>query len=85
MKLALRPFTSKDFEGDAVIDLMSRLVKIPTIPGRENGVELEKLKSLTPEEIKVEFAQRLNDGRLTFSTYTHRHLDKRRNINNAQI
>ena len=73
-----RPFTSKDFADDLVLDLMSRLVKIPTIPGRENGVELEKLKSMTPEEIRVEFAQRLNDGRLRFSTYTHKHLEERK-------
>ena len=73
-----RPFTSKDFADDLVLDLMSRLVKIPAVPGRENGVELEKLKSMTPEEIRVEFAQRLNDGRLKFSTYTHRHLEERK-------
>ena len=73
-----RPFTSKDFADDLVLDLMSRLVKIPAVPGRENGVELEKLKSMTPEEIRVEFAQRLNDGRLKFSTYTHKHLEERK-------
>ena len=73
-----RPFTSKDFADDLVLDLMSRLVKIPAVPGRENGVELEKLKSMTPEEIRVEFAQRLNDGRLRFSTYTHKHLEEKK-------
>ena len=73
-----RPFTSKDFADETVINLMSRLVKIPDLPHRKNGVELEKLKSMTPEEIRVEFAQRLNDGRLRFSTYTHKHLDDKR-------
>ena len=51
-----RPFTSKDFADETVINLMSRLVKIPDLPHRKNGVELEKLKSMTPEEIRVEFA-----------------------------
>ena len=73
-----KQYTSKDFIDEPVINLMSRLVKIPNLPGREKGIEIEKLKSMTPEEIRVEFAQRLNDGRLTFSTYTHKHLEEKK-------
>ena len=69
-----RPFTSKDFADETAINLMSRLVDIPSTP-RSPGVDIEKLKLMTPEELRVEFAQRLNDGRLRFSTYTHKHLD----------
>ena len=57
-----RPFTSKDFADETVEDLKFRL----------------KNKSMTPEELRVEFAQRLNDGRLKFSTYTHKHLEERK-------
>jgi hypothetical protein len=69
-----RPFTSKDFADVTVEDLKFRLVDIPSTP-RRPGVDIEKLKLMTPEELRVEFAQRLNDGRLRFSTYTHKHLD----------
>ena len=72
--MTLRPFTSKDFADETVEDLKFRLVDLPNTP-RIPGVDIEKLKSMTPEELRVEFAQRLNDGRLKFSTYTHKHLD----------
>jgi len=72
-----RPFTSKDFADVTVEDLKFRLVDIPSTP-RSPGVDIEKLKLMTPEELRVEFAQRLNDGRLRFSTYTHKHLDDKR-------
>ena len=39
---------------------------------------MEELKSMTPDEIRSTFAEKLNDGSLTFSTYTMSHLNKRK-------
>jgi len=75
--MTLRKFTAEDFEIDHTIDLMSHLIMIPHIPGREKGVEFKELNRMSPEEIRSEFAKRLNDGRLTFSTYTMNKLQKR--------
>tara|TARA_Y100000310_G_C20339780_1_gene649228 strand:- start:43 stop:273 length:231 start_codon:yes stop_codon:yes gene_type:complete len=75
----MKQFNSKDFADEPVINLMSRLVTLPNNPCRKNGIELEKLKLMTADEIRTEFAERLNDGRLTFSTYTHKHLEKKLN------
>ena len=74
----MKQFNSKHFEDETVDDLKFRLVDIPNTP-RRPGVDIEKLKSMTPEEIRAEFAQRLNDGKLKFSTYTHKHLEKKLN------
>ena len=37
----------------------------------------ENAEKKTPEEIRSLFAESINDGRLSFSTYTMRHLSKR--------
>jgi len=82
-KIMPRPFLTKDFADEPLINLRSRLVKIPNMisANRKNGIELEKFKSMTSKAIRVEFAQRLNDGRLTFSTHSHKHLDDMRTTN----
>ncbi len=76
--LVKEKFRAEHFKEDDVIGLMSYLVKIPSVPEKANLIELEKLKKMTAEEIRSEFAEKLNDGSLTFSTYTMNHLNKRK-------
>ena len=76
--LVKEKFRAEHFKEDDVIGLMSYLVKIPRVPEKANLIELEKLKKMTAEEIRSEFAEKLNDGSLTFSTYTMNHLNKRK-------
>mgnify|MGYP003139561554 CR=1 FL=1 len=72
--MRLRKFKAKDFEGDDVIDLMSWLVRIPK---KRKGLHIEEVKKMSPEEVRTEFAKRVNDESLTFSTYTMNNLEKR--------
>ena len=69
-------FTGEHFKDEVVINLMGYLVKIPGVPDRENLIELKKLQSMTEEEIRKAFADKLNDGTLNLSTYTMKHLNK---------
>ncbi len=69
-------FTAEHFKDDLVLDLMSHLVKIPGVPEKANLIKLEELKKMTANEIRSVFAEKLNDGSLTFSTYTMNHLNK---------
>tara|TARA_R100000988_G_C3983960_1_gene158576 strand:- start:110 stop:457 length:348 start_codon:yes stop_codon:yes gene_type:complete len=73
-----KPYKAEHFKDDLVMDLMSYLVRIPGVADRANLIELEKLKKMTDEEIRSAFAEKLNDGSLTFSTYTMNHLNKRK-------
>ena len=70
-------FAAKHFKDDLVLDLMSHLVNTG-LPGKENLLSLEELKSMTADEIRSTFADKLNDGSLVFSTYTMSHLNKRK-------
>jgi hypothetical protein len=72
-----KPYKAEHFKDEVVLNLMGRLVNTG-LPGKENLLSMEELKSMTPDEIRSTFAEKLNDGSLTFSTYTMSHLNKRK-------
>ena len=65
------------FKDDPRLILESHLVYIPNLPNKEHGIKFEVLKQMSDDEIRSEFARRLNEGTLGITTYDHDRINKR--------
>ena len=70
-------YKAKHFEVDKVEDLRLRLCTGHIGPMKKPIISKENAEKKTPEEIRSLFAECINNGRLSYSSYTMHHLSKR--------
>lgn len=65
------------FKDDPRLNLEIHLVYNPHLPSKEYGIKAEVLEQMSDDEVRSEFARRLNEGTLGISTYDHDKINKR--------
>ena len=70
-------YKAKHFEEDKVENLIRWLCTGHIGRNEKPIISRENAEKKTPEEIRSLFAECINDGRLSFSTWTMHHLSKR--------